>query len=257
MNAYLPARLDGSSLVDLWRRQPWLLLSLGAHAVLVASLVTAGPVRIAVKRDDGVRVQVAQSLARTAQRQMQRELRAMEDIRDALAQSAGEQVKEGGDGAGKAKAADPAARAHELTRQIDAVREKTRALEIARLLKIPEAEARKRVRAEMARRPSTLPPKQPTPQVQAAQVAQLLQQAKDALAQRRAELLAQQQGVPVKPASEGAHGGQRAGAGKQAGARTASTGGAGPGNGKTGGQGNRPVCLLQRAARRALPHWPA
>ena len=34
-----PSRLDGSSFADLWRRHPWLLISLGSHAVLVASLV--------------------------------------------------------------------------------------------------------------------------------------------------------------------------------------------------------------------------
>jgi hypothetical protein len=232
MSAHVPARLDGSSLVDLWRRHPWWLASLGAHAVLVASLVTAGPVRIAVKRDNGVRVQVAQSLERTAQRQMRRELRAMEEIRDALAQSAGETS---GDGAGKPTAADPAARAQELARQIDAVREKTRAMEMARLLNIPEAEARKRVRAETAARPDARPPKHLQQLRPEAQVAQLLLQAKDALAQRRAELLAQRQGVPVKPAVETPHGGT---AGK-AGARTANSGGGGPGNGKTAGQGNR------------------
>ncbi|WP_036173313.1 hypothetical protein [Massilia sp. 9096] len=232
MNAYVPARLDGASLVHLWRRHPWWLASLGAHAVLVASLVTAGPVRVAVKRDDGVRVQVAQSLARTAQRQMGRELRAMEAIRDALAQSAGDVVGEGGDGAGKPQATDPAARAQALARQIDAVREKTRAMEMARLLNIPEAEARRRVRMEAARRPGATPPTHLQPE---AQVAQLLQQAKDALAQRRAELLAQRHGVPLTPPVEGPHGAK----GDKSGARTANTGGVGPGNGKTGGQGAR------------------
>src|SRR5439155_1028683 len=66
-------------------------------------------------------------------------------------------------------------------------------------------------------------------------VAQLLQQAKGALAQRRAELLAQQQGVPVKPPVAGPY----AGKGGKGGAPAANTGGAGPGNGRTSGQGNR------------------
>jgi hypothetical protein len=242
MDASLPARLDGASLVDLWRRHPWWLLSLGAHAVLVASLLMAGPVRMAVKRNEGVRVQVAQSLERTAQRQMQRELRAMEEIRDALAQSAGSGSGESSGANGAGKASDPVARAQELVRQIDAVREKTRAMELARLLSIPQDEARKRVHMEAARHSAATPSKHPTLETkaaQAAQVAQLLQQAKDALAQRRAELLAQRQGVPVKPAIEDPHDDNSARCGAKSGAKTANTGGAGPGDGKTSGQGRR------------------
>src|SRR5205085_9032505 len=131
MDASLPSRLDGSSVAELWRRRPWLIASLAAHGVLAACLVTAGPVRVAIKRDDGVRAQVAQSLEHTAQRQMRRELRTMEEIRDALAASAGEA---GGDGKGEgkggkdeAKPRDPAAQARALARQIEHVQQTIRA----------------------------------------------------------------------------------------------------------------------------------
>jgi uncharacterized protein involved in exopolysaccharide biosynthesis len=38
MNADATFRLDGSSMVELWRRRPWLIASLAAHGVLAASL---------------------------------------------------------------------------------------------------------------------------------------------------------------------------------------------------------------------------
>jgi hypothetical protein len=246
MRAYATTRLDGSSVVDAWRRRPWLIASLAAHGVLAACLVTAGPVHVAIKRDAGVRAQVARSLQHTEQRQMRRELRTMEEIRDALAESVGEAGGEGkGEGKGgkdAAKSGDPAARARELARQIEQVQQKIRAAEMARLLRIPEAEALKRVRAEEAARPRPAPPKNASLEAQAAQVAQLAQQAKAALAQRRAQLLAQQQGVAVKPdgdkpqlaGAQSGKAGQGPGGGKQAG-----QGGPGQGNGQMSGQGGK------------------
>ena len=246
MHADATFRLDGSNMVELWRRHPWLIASLAAHGMLAASLYTAGPVHVAIKRDDGLRAQVAQSLQHTEQRQMRRELRMMEEIRDALAQSAGDA---GGDGKGKGKdgkdapgSPDPAARARELARQIEQVQHKIRATDMARLLRIPEAEARKRVLRDAARKPRPAPPQHAAPEVQ---VAQLAQQAKAALAQRRVQLLAQQQGVAIKSEAgalkpgrpQGGKAGQGAGSGKSAGG-----GGPGQGNGRMsghGGQGGR------------------
>jgi hypothetical protein len=243
MDASLPSRLDGSSVVELWRRHPWLVASTAAHGALVACLYTAGPVHVAIKRNEGMRAQVAQSLEHTARREMRRELRTMEEIRDALAESAGD----GKGGKDAAKAADPAARARELARQIEQVQQKIRATEMARLLRIPEAEALKRVRVEEAAKPKPAPPKTTSLEAQAAQVAQLAQQARAALAQRRAQLLAQQQGVAIKPDGEkpqlaGAHvgspqrgkAGQGPGGGKQTG-----QGGPGQGNGQISGQGGK------------------
>jgi hypothetical protein len=194
MKAYATFRLDGSSVVELWRRHPWLIASLAMHGVLAAGLYAASPVHVAVKRDDGVRAQVAQSLQNTAQRQMRRELRTMEEIRDTLAESVGE-----AGGKDTARSPDPAARARELARQIEQVQQKVRAAEMARVLRIPKAEALKRVQIEEARKPRPALPKHALPEVQ---VAQLAQQAKAALVQRREQLLAQQQGVPIKPDGE-------------------------------------------------------
>jgi hypothetical protein len=218
------------------RRHPWLVASLAAHVALAASLYTAGPVRIAVKRDQGVRRQVQHSLQQTAQREMQRELRTMDEIRDALAKSAGEAGAAGDGGKGAAKdsagARDPAAQARALAAQIEAVRQKIRAAEMARLLRIPEAEALKRVKAETARQPRPALPKNRPPE---AVVAEAMAQAKAALAERRAQLLAQGQGVPVKR-----DGGARLNPGRPGtGAKAAGAGtpGAGPQGGNANGRG--------------------
>lgn len=261
MNADATSRLDGSHMVEPWRHRSWLLASLAAHGMLAASLYTAGPVHVAIKRDDGLRAQVAQSLQHTEERQMRRELRTMEEIRDALAESAGQAGGEGKGGTDTARSPDPAARAHELARQIEQVQRKIRAAEMARLLRIPEAEALKRVQREEARRPRPAPPKHASPEVQ---VARLAQQARAALAQRRAQLLAQQQGVAIKPETavkpetgelkpgrpQGGKAGQGPGTGKSPG-----QGGQGQGNGQMsgqGGQGGRPggKGIVQNSASR-------
>jgi hypothetical protein len=250
MNADATFRLDGSSTVELWRRHPWLIASLAVHGVLAASMYTAGPVHVAIKRADSLRAQVAQSLQHTGQRQMRRELRTMEEIRDALAESAG---LAGGEGKGDAPwSPDPAVRARELARQIGQVQQKIRAAELARVLRIPEAEALKRVQLDEARKPRPAPPKHASPEVQ---VAQLAQQAKAALAQRRAQLLAQRQGVAIKPEPgelkpgrpKGGKAGQGPGSGKSAG-----QGGQGQGNRQMSGRGGRPGGngIVQNSARR-------
>jgi hypothetical protein len=84
-----------------------------------------------------------------------------------------------------------------LARQIEQVQQKIRAAEMARLLRIPGQEALKRVQAEAAKHPKPALPKDRPPE---AVVAQLAAQAKAALALRRGQLLAQQQGTRVKGA---------------------------------------------------------
>jgi hypothetical protein len=199
MAGFAEPRLERPDLASLARRHPWLAASMLVHALLGAALYTAGPVRVQLKRDDGVRTQVNDSLQQTARREMQRQLRTMEEIREALEQSAGgapARDRSAGSGTPE-KAQDPAARARELADAIEAVQQKIRAAEMARLLRIPEQEALKRVQAEEARRPKPPLPKGQPPE---AVVARLSAQAKAALAQRRGQMLAQQQGVKLNAA---------------------------------------------------------
>jgi hypothetical protein len=191
MGSFAEPRLERPAWPQAARRHPWLAASLIAHLLLAAGLAVMGPVRVAVKRDEGVRAQVNDSLQQTARREMQRQLRSMEEIREALERSAGG-VPAGGKQVGSAsQARDPETRARELAQAIEALQRKTRAAELARLLGIPEKEALKRVRAEEAKQPKPALPKGRPEAV----VAKLAAQAKAALAQRRAELMAQQHGV--------------------------------------------------------------
>lgn len=225
MAALMTPGLDRPPLYEPLRRHPWLPLSLAAHVALAASLYTAGPVRVGFKRSADVRVHVEQSLRQTARREVQRQLRAMEEIREALEQSAGVSLK-GGDA--KAAAKDPVARARQLAASIEAVQQQVRATEMARLLNIPEQEALKRVRAEAARLPGPKPARTEAPE---ATVARLAAQARAVLVQRRTQLLAQQQGTAVQPGKRAPGDGRASGMAKERGA-------AGPGSGKSGAPGN-------------------
>ena len=174
-------------------RHPWLTASLGTHLLLAATLYAAGPLRVERKRTADVRAAVDASLRQTEVRAMGRQLRAMEAIKDALEQSAGVAPR-------KPASSDPATRARELATAIDEVRQKIRASDMARVLRIPEAEALQRVKAEDARRPRPVLPKDRPPE---AVVAQLAAQARAALAERRAQLQARRDGVAVERPADG------------------------------------------------------
>lgn len=190
--------------------RPWLVASLAAHMLLAGSLYVTGPVRVEQHRSEGVQAQVERSLQATERRAMRRELRAMEDIRDALAQSAGMAPQPRRP---DADADDPERRARALARDIEAVQQRIRAAELARLLRIPEREARKRVAQEAARKPPPGAPKTQSPQSPQAAVARLAVQARNALAQRRAQLKAQQQGVALNQPGKATPGNGRLGGG--------------------------------------------
>lgn len=230
MAALTTPALERPPLYEPLRRHPWLLLSLGAHVVLAASLYTAGPVRVGFKRSDEVRGRVEQSLQQTARREVQRQLRTMEEIKEALELSAGAAPSKGVDA--RVATQDPVARARQLAASIEAVQQQVRAAEMARLLKIPEQEALRRVRAEAARLPRPRPARTEPPE---ATVARLASQARAALAQRRAELLAQQQGSAIQPGKRMPSDGRASGMAKGSGT-------AGPGGGKKGvaGSGGAP-----------------
>jgi hypothetical protein len=85
-----------------------------------------------------------------------------------------------------------------------------RAADMARVLRIPEREALQRVKAENARRPGPVLPRDRPPE---AVVAQLAAQARAALAERRGQLLARRDGVAVERAPAGQAGTPSAAAG--------------------------------------------
>lgn len=229
MGGFATPWLERPSLSGLVLRHRWLAASLGAHLLLAGTLYTAGPVRVERKRADNMRGAVDASLRQTSQREMRRQLRAMEEIKEALEQSAGVTRPAAGKPPGGDPAGEPAAQARALAAAIEQVRQTVRAAEMARVLRIPEAEALRRVKAEAARRPMPQPARDRPPE---AIVAQMAAQARAALAERRAQLHAQQQGVAVnRPGTQGA--GPERGAGAHGDGKS---GGAGAGTGHGGSQ---------------------
>lgn len=225
MEALADPKLERASLRQLALRRPWLPLSAAAHGVLLLALIGAGPVRVELRRDEGLRAQVDESLRQTARREMQRELRSMEEIRDALESSSGRapagEGRQGG-ARGAPPASDPARRARQLMEAIGKVQQEVRAAEMARVLGIPENEALRRVQAEEAGKPKAALPKGRPEAV----VAKLAADARAALAQRRAQLMAQQQGVKLSQQGQQRGPGSRGGQGGQTGqlAKTADAG---------------------------------
>ncbi|WP_449405622.1 hypothetical protein [Massilia phosphatilytica] len=223
------------------RRNPWLIASLTAHALLAAGLCEAGRMRIEQHQRKAAQVQVDAAMRETAQREMRRELRRMEEIRDALEESAGLPPRDGTRDKSP-DAADPARRAQEIALQIEQVRQHIRAAEMARVLHIPEKEARRRVQAEAARQPAPAAPKASTPE---AIVEQLSKQARKALQERRAQLKAQRNGLLLHPGNTQI--GERIGFGKGKGEGKGSDLGKSQGDGGpslgTGMQTDRPGAL--------------
>jgi hypothetical protein len=192
-----------------------------------------GPVRVERRQMENVRTQVSASLEQTARRETDKQVRAMEAIKAALEDSAG-LPRSAPDSKGGEDS--PARRARVLAQQIEQVRRRIRAAEMARVLRIPQAEARKRVQAEAARQAQAAPPQQKQNRPPAAEVAQLAAQAKTALAERRAQLQAQRFGVPVKGGAPGT--GPPGAAGAKPGAKPGPTKGSGAGAGaSTAGTG--------------------
>lgn len=195
----------GSVLAAL-RRHPFLVVSLACHVVLLVLLYRAGPYRITQRHDADNRGRVERSLKQTGQREMQRSVHSMEEIKRLLDESNGQPPSPKPDKTGDALPPAPAnpeallAKATLLVRAIEATEQKIKAAELARLLHIPQPQALKQVRAEAAARakpagpvPAGLPPE--------AAIAQLAAQAKAALSRRQQQLADQQHGVAVKGGS--------------------------------------------------------
>lgn len=187
-------------------RRFYLVASLACHAVLLGLLYRTVPYRVQQERHAGERALVEQSLERTAHKEMERRVRAMEDIKDMLEQSAGQGDGKGAAAPDKAGAAKPPplspkpdallAKAKELAAAIEATEQRIKAAELAKLLRIPEKKALAKVRAEDAARARLAPPL-PKALPREAAVAQLEAQAKSALARRQLQLAAQAGGVGV------------------------------------------------------------
>jgi hypothetical protein len=178
------------------REQPFVWLSVALHVLVLSVLyghakVAKQPVPTAQRQ-----VQMTAALDQARRQQMQRQVRAMQDMQRKMAQSAGE-------------AADPAAtqadlptdpqalrqQAQKLADAIQRTEQKTRATELAHLLKLSPQAALEKVKADDAKRAlSNTPPNFPADAKTS--VAQLEQQARatlEAQQQRQAQQQAQRE----------------------------------------------------------------
>ena len=141
MSGFATPRLEHPSLSRLVLRHRWLAASLGAHLLLAGTLYTAGPVRVERKRADNMRVAVDASLRQTSQREMRRQLRAMEEIKEALERAIREEGgvpvdhlaaqdlvadRQHGDGAGGGSGGGPRHLFSTVCRSMSAVNERPR-----------------------------------------------------------------------------------------------------------------------------------
>lgn len=207
------------------RRQPFIGVSLVLHLLLLTLLWAAGPYTLRQQQAQQAQARVSAALEQARRQQMQRQLNRLEKLEREMAAKAGGASDEP---LPPAAAGDPQAvlaRARELTRRVELAEQRRRAAELARLLKIPPAEALARLKAEDAKRPVP-----PLPADPAQALAQLERQARQASARERERERRQQEGVAVAK-----HGGGNPGRSSS----VVSEVGARHGHGKGGGKGDR------------------
>jgi hypothetical protein len=240
------------------RRGPFLALSMLLHATLLAALFLWGPQRVKPLAPEQRQARLSAALEQARRKQMQRQVRSLEEIQRKLAAQAGDTQA----------AADPRAelpsdpqallkRAQALAEKIQQTQQKTRAAELARLLKIKPEQALAQLQAEekkaAAARPTaaSMKPDTTPPATPAVAIAKLEQQARSVLErqqQREAQrqqgtLITSQRGSQPHPSSAGA---APSGSGKGQGLQAdhagggASGQGGGDGGGAAGGSATSP-----------------
>ena len=211
----------------------FLLASLAIHGCLFAALTSmavsssknAPPkVETAVQR-----AQVAETLHKTSESALKKQASKLDTMKELMEEASGIKLPEKKD---QAVPLDPLAQAEQLAAAIEEMAKRDKAKELARLLKIPEKEARKKIDAEQPKPPPG-PPETPEQKMQ-----RLVEQSKQALKDKQERLASRQEGVAVKPdgqgKADGANGGDGAG-GKDGGQGAGKgTGQGGTGKGKSG-----------------------
>ena len=215
--------------LDWARRHPFIVVSLVLHLLLLTLLYAAGPYTLRQQQAQQAQARVSAALEQARRQQMQRHLNRLEKLEREMAAKAGGAPDEP---LPPAAAGDPQAvlaRARELTRRVELAEQNKRAAELARLLKIPPAEALAKLKAEDAKRPAP-----PLPADPAQALAQLERRAQQAAARERERERRQQEGVAIAKRGGGGQGRFSSGV-SEGGARQ----GDGKGGGKGGGKGDR------------------
>jgi hypothetical protein len=211
-------------------RLPYLIVSVAAHAGLLAAVFYAGPYNIKAAMLDG-------HVRKAEEADIRRRVDEIGKIRSLLAKSRPEEAQ--GASAGGAPAANAATaqqmleQARRLSAEIAQIERRAQARELARLLKIPQAQAL-RALPPPARKPAVPAPAQAIGTRQAlAELREHQQLARAALLRREQQLQRESGGTRVRPENAGA------GAGRPT--ALAGLGDGGTGKAGTGGAGKKGV----------------
>ena len=192
-------------LAALMRRHAFVLVSLAAHALLIALLYYFGAYQVELSRQ---REQVSAGAELTRQSGIEKRVLDMEKIKDLLDQSRPDAPPR--DGAGAADEPDfratslpkqpeqLLAQARELSASIAAIENELKAAELARIEGISKEQARKR----LAPPPGATPPPGAAPKQLAEEIQQLETKARSALLARQQDLDQRQNGVAIKNGRE-------------------------------------------------------
>lgn len=225
-------------------RLPYLIVSVCAHAALLAAVFYAGPYSIRAAT-------LERHVRRAEEADIRRRVEEIGKIRDLLAKSRPESASAAGSGgaspASPATAAQMLAQARQLSAEIEQIERRSQARELARVLKVPPEQAM-RLLPPPARKPPA-PARAGTPRQALAELREHQQLARAALLKREQQLQKELGGTRVRP------GNGRAGAGG-AGRPNALAGMGDGGTGKAGrggaGEGGIPGEDVPNAAHIAI-----
>lgn len=197
-------RLVAIRLAGLTGRHRFILLSLTAHAALIAVLYYFGAYRIDLARQQQM-VRAGAELSKLSG--MDKRVRDMQQIKDLLQQSGGEHAWS--DTAADQlhfsatslprPAAELLAEARQLSTSIAEVETRLRAEELARIEGISQTQALEQLDTPLPAPPQATPADAATPEQLTAEIARLEQRARTSLAQRQQQLQQRISGVPVRP----------------------------------------------------------
>jgi hypothetical protein len=220
-------RVDASASSSTWRAprgKPFLMLSLVLHAALLFALFMWGHRPIQPLPPEQRQARMTAALEQARRTQMQRQVRSLHEMLQKLSAKTGEKADDK-TGQGEppldpdaALPSDPQAllqRAQALAEKIKQTEQKTRAAELARLLKIKPEAALAQLKADEKKQAAASPttPPKPAPQTPSTAIAQLEQQARSTLERQQQRDKQHEQGTLLMAQANGAVGSSGAGVG--------------------------------------------
>jgi hypothetical protein len=195
INLYSISRWLIKHFIAYVRRHPFFCGSLAVHAVVLYLLYSYGSYSIDLQLHQQAHMDVAQSVQKAQQADMQKRIDDMQKIKRLLEKSAnGTAATEIAQSAKPQSLEDLLAKAKEVSAEIKTIEKNIKADELAKLLNIPREEALKKVEEKLATDKTKIPTQQET---NAQAVKRLESEARSALEQRKKELDEKNAGIKV------------------------------------------------------------